>query len=323
MGDPLSEKLSQRVFRARQRALREKEERLKEALKELEQLEAVQSKELAKVEKEGKKKQLRASTTDPQARLMLGAKGAYGPGYNIQISTDAQAKIIVGVGVTQCSSDSGELEPGVKRIEENLGQKPEQMVVDAAYPTHQAIEAMADKEIDLIGPLKEARKTPWDDPLKRRGISPEFYPEAFCYDPSTDRYRCPGDKLLRFESAQRKPGWVSHRYRARLADCRSCPFQAQCCPQTQKGRSLVRMEKTAELLAFEAKMQTEPAQNIYKERAGVAEFPNAWIKEKFGLRQFRLRGVVKVGLESLWACLTYNICQWVRLCWKPRRLAQA
>lgn len=323
MGDPLSEKLSQRVFRARQRALREKEERLKEALKELEQLEAVQSKELAKVEKEGKKKQLRASTTDPQARLMLGAKGAYGPGYNIQISTDAQAKIIVGVGVTQCSSDSGELEPGVKRIEENLGQKPEQMVVDAAYPTHQAIEAMADKEIDLIGPLKEARKTPWDDPLKRRGISPEFYPEAFCYDPSTDRYRCPGDKLLRFESAQRKPGWVSHRYRARLADCRSCPFQAQCCPQTQKGRSLVRMEKTAELLAFEAKMQTEQAQKIYKERAGVAEFPNAWIKEKFGLRQFRLRGVVKVGLESLWACLTYNICQWVRLCWKPRRLAQA
>jgi len=323
MGDPLSEKLSQRVFRARQRALREKGERLKEALKELEQLEAVQSKELAKAEKQGKKKQLRASTTDPQARLMLGAKGAYGPGYNVQISTDAQAKIIVGVGVTQCSSDSGELEPGVKRIEENLGQKPEQMVADAAYPTHQAIEAMAEKEIDLIGPLKEARKTPWDDPLKRRGISPEFYPEAFCYDPSTDRYRCPGDKLLRFESAQRKPGWVSRRYRARLADCRSCPFQAQCCPQTKKGRSLVRMEKTAELLAFEAKMQTEQAQKIYKQRAGVAEFPNAWIKEKFGLRQFRLRGVVKVGLESLWACLTYNICQWVRLCWKPRRLAQA
>jgi transposase len=323
MGDPLSEKLSQRVFRARQRALREKRERLKEALKELEQLEAVQSKELAKAEKEGKKKQLRASTTDPQARLMLGAKGAHGPGYNIQISTDAQAKIIVGVGVTQCSSDSGELAPGVQRIEENLGQKPEQIVVDAAYPTHQAIEAMADKEIDLIGPLREARKTPWDDPLKRRGISPEFYPEAFCYDPSTDRYRCPGDKLLRFESAQRKPGWVSRRYRARLADCRSCPFQAQCCPETKKGRSLLRMEKTAPLTAFEAKMQTEQAQKIYKERAGVAEFPNAWIKEKFGLRQFRLRGVVKVGLESVWACLTYNICQWVRLCWKPRRLAQA
>jgi transposase len=65
------------------------------------------------------------------------------------------------------------------------------------------------------------------------------------------------------------------------------------------------------------------AQAIYKQRAGVAEFPNAWIKDKIGLRQFRLRGLVKVTLETLWACLTYNICQWIRLCWKPQRLAQA
>jgi hypothetical protein len=70
-------------------------------------------------------------------------------------------------------------------------------------------------------------------------------------------------------------------------------------------------------------MQTEQAQAIYKERAGVAEFPNAWIKEKMGLRQFRLRGRAKVGMEVLWACLTYDICQWIRLCWRPQRLAQA
>jgi|RhiMetdeSRZDD1v2_1073273.scaffolds.fasta_scaffold361050_1 transposase len=321
MGDPHSEQLSQGVAQARKRALREKQERLEQALKELEELKRTRAKELAKEEAKGKKKELRASTTDPQARNMIQAKGAFGPAYNIQISTDAKAKVIVGVGVSQSSSDAGELAAAVERIETNLGEKPEQMVVDAAYPTHPTIEGMADKGIDLIGPLREARKAPWD-PLKRHGVSKEFYPEAFSYDASTDRYRCPGEKLLSFETEQRKPGWVSRRYRARLADCRSCRFQAQCCPNTKKGRSLVRMEKTAQLVAFEAKMQTEQAQLIYKERAGVAEFPNAWIKEKMGLRQFRLRGVVKVGLEALWACLTYNICQWIRLCWKPRRLAQ-
>ena len=56
MGDPLSEKLSQRVFRARQRALREKRERLKEALKELEQLEAVQSKDIGQGGEGGEEK---------------------------------------------------------------------------------------------------------------------------------------------------------------------------------------------------------------------------------------------------------------------------
>ena len=46
------------------------------------------------------------------------------PAYNIQISTDAKAKMIVGVGVSQCSSDSGELEAAVERIEENWEKSP-------------------------------------------------------------------------------------------------------------------------------------------------------------------------------------------------------
>jgi hypothetical protein len=45
----------------------------------------------------------------------------------------------------------------------------------------------------------------------------------------------------------------------------------------------------------------------------VAEFPNAWIKDKIRLRQFRLRGLIKASMEALWACLTYNIQQWIRL----------
>lgn len=322
MGDPHCEQLSQRQAQARKRALRQKQERLEQALKELEELKRARAKELAKQKAKGKEKELRASTTDPQARPMKQAKGAFGPAYNIQISTDAKAKVIVGVGVSQSSTDTGELEAAVKRIETNLGQTPEQMVVDAAYPTHSTIETMADQGIDLIGPLREVKKAPWDS-LKRRGVSKEFYPEAFTYDPTTDRYTCPAGKVLSFETEERQNGWVKRRYRARASQCRSCPFQARCCPGSKKGRSVLRMHKTAQLAAFEAKMQTEEACQIYKQRAGVAEFPNAWIKDKFGLRQLRLRGVVKVGVEALWVCLTYNICQWLRLCWKPNRLAHA
>lgn len=322
MADPRAEKLSPRRAKAKERALREKQQRLRQALKELEELKQSHATELAEAEPKGKKKQLRVSTTDPQARVMFGAKGGYAPAYNVQISTDAEAKIIVGVGVTQCSSDAGELPAAVERIEGNLKQKPEQMVVDAAYPTSDTISEMADRGIDLIGPLPQRKKPSWDG-LKRRGVSAEFYPQAFSYDPSTDRYRCPAGKPLSFETEERDRGWVKRRYRARLSDCRGCPYQAQCCPQTKKGRSVLRMEKSAQLLAFEAKMQTAEAQQIYKQRAGVAEFPNAWIKEKMRLRQFRLRGRIKVKMEILWACLAYNICQWIRLRWRPQRLAQA
>lgn len=323
MGDPCSEQMSGRVAKARERALREKSERLQEALKELAELKALHANTAGdEPDDQEKKKAFRASSTDPQARVMMGAKGAYGPAYNVQISTDAEAKIIVAMEITQSSSDAGELEPAVERIEKNLEQKPEQMVADAAYPTQGCVEAMAEQGIDLIAPLPENHHAQWDS-LKRRGVHPQFYPEAFSYDATGDSYRCPAGKLLSFESEERKPGWIRRRYRARRADCQSCPFQTQCCPASKKGRSVVRAEKSAAWVAFQTKMHSEAAQQIYKQRAGVAEFPNAWIKEKFGLRQFRLRGVVKVRLEALWACLTYNICQWIRLCWKPQQWAQA
>ena len=316
MGDPHSEELSARKAAAHKRALLDKQQRLQAALQEIPELKKNPAKHSEEKKDQDKAKEPRVSTTDPQARIMIGAKGAFGPAYNVQISTDAKAKIIVGVGLSQCSSDSGELEPAVARIEDSFKAKPEQMVVDAAYPTHDAILAMAQKGIDLIGPLTDRKQTSVDS-LKRRGISAEFYPQAFTYNESTDSYTCPAHKTLHFETEEKQKGWIKRRYRARASQCRGCRFQAQCCPGSKKGRSVLRQQKSEAVLAFEAKMKTAEAVTIYKERAGVAETPNAWIKDKFGLRQFRLRGLAKVGMETVWACLTYNISQWIRLCWQP------
>jgi hypothetical protein len=316
MGDPESEESSQRVAKARQRALREKQDHLEKALKELEQIEASRSK------KTSEKDKVRASSTDPEARIMLQANGAYGPAYNVQISTDAESKIIVGVGVSQASADAAELEPAVDRVEVNLGQKPRQIVVDAGFTNQSTMEAMIEKQIDMIGALPE-RSGVAPNRLEQLGVSPDFYPHAFNYDEGADCYRCPAGKVLFFETQERKGATLRRRYRAKASECRRCEFEAKCCPGTKRGRSLVRSEATPEIIAFQTKMQTPEAQAIYKQRAGVAEFPNAWIKDKIGLRQFRLRGVVKVTMEAMWVCLTYNISQWIRLRWKPQQLAQA
>ena len=111
-------------------------------------------------------------------------------------------------------------------------------------------------------------------------------------------------------------GVVQYYYRAPKALCEACPFKARCCPKSHQ-RTLTVAQEVPLVARFRERMQTPEARAIYKQRAEVAEFPNAWIKEKLGLRRFRLRGLVKVGLETLWACLTYNIQQWIRLCWRP------
>ena len=65
--------------------------------------------------------------------------------------------------------------------------------------------------------------------------------------------------------------------------------------------------------AFDAKMQEASSLAIYKQRAPIAEFPNAWIKTKLGLRRFRCRGLFKVQAEATWAALTYNLLRMFKL----------
>jgi hypothetical protein len=43
------------------------------------------------------------------------------------------------------------------------------------------------------------------------------------------------------------------------------------------------------------------------------EFCHAWIKSQLGRRQFHGRGLKKVQMEMRWACLTYNLPQWIGL----------
>lgn len=307
MGDPTAEP-SVRQRAARQRAQRERAERLEKAVAELEIIRQ------AKVGTEAQA-QSRVSETDPEARVMKQGDGGYAPSYNVQLSTDAAHGLIVGMGVSQACNDVGELVPAVQRIEQNLGQKPKQMVVDGGFTTRENILEMEVQGVDLIGSLSEYGSSS-ARALERRGVKEKFYPEAFTYDAILDLYRCPAGETLRQVHNQTRRGIIQYHYRAETCVCAACPFKKHCCPQRKKkGRTIIRVEKAPALQAFMTKMQTEAAQATYRIRGAVAEFPNAWIKTKIGLRQFCVRGRAKVSAEALWACLTYNIQQWIRLRW--------
>ncbi len=312
MGDPrVAEEVGPRVAKARQRAVREKQERLEKALEELEEIRAIKS----SLEE---KKKVRVSMTDPEARIMKQSDGGFAPSFNVQITTDAKEKVIVGAVVSQCGSDYGELVPAMEKVEENMGRYPERAVVDGGFISRENILAMDGKKIDLIGPMGDGAEQSVGQ-LNRRGVGPAFRPEAFRYDEGSDTYRCPAGKVLRPDGKEEQPGRINYRYRAQGVDCRACSFREKCCPQSgTRGRCIRRAVDDPLVVAHMEKMQTEKAQEIYRQRGEVAEFPNAWIKDKIGLRQFRLRGLIKVGMEVLWACLTYNIKQWIRLCWRPQ-----
>lgn len=312
MGDPRrGDEVSPRVAKARQRAAREKQQRLEKALEELEKIQASKS-------RTEDKQKARVSMSDPEARIMKQSDGGYAPSYNVQITTDEKEKVIVGARVSQCASDYGELVAAMEIVEENMGRNADQTVVDGGFMSRENILAMEGKKIDLVGPIGEGAEQSVGQ-LNRRGVGEAFRPEAFRYEECNNTYTCPAGKVLKPDGKEEQPGRINYLYRAQGEDCQACGFREKCCPQSGKrGRRMRRAVDDPVVVAHREKMQREEAKQIYQQRGAVAEFPNAWIKDKIGLRQFRLRGVIKVGIETLWACLTYNIKQWIRLRWRTQ-----
>jgi transposase len=305
-----NEEANQRIVKAQQRARREKQERLESALKELEKV---------REQKEGEKEksEARASNSDPEARIMKQSDGGFAPSYNTQISTDTKHGIIVDVEVTQAGNDYEQLLPALERIEERMGKKPQQIVVDSGFVSRENVEGVAEEKVDLLGALA-------DDAAKAHRDGTRFGSEQFQYEGGENRYRCAAGKYLRYEGKQQKDGQTYFKYKAKWEECRDCPLRMQCCPENKKhGRSVVRTEESAAMVAFRRKMASEEARAQYRVRGPVAEFRNCWIKAKLGLWTFHVRGLVRAQAEALWVCLTHNLQQWMRLRWSKSVLALA
>ena len=117
---------NRRHQQARQRAARERQQRLKQALQNLEELAA------AKKSKD-KDKEPRASSTDADARVMKMGDGGFRPAFNAQLATDTATQIITGVDVTNSGGDQGKMAPMVHQHEDRYGEAPRQMLVDGGF----------------------------------------------------------------------------------------------------------------------------------------------------------------------------------------------
>lgn len=128
---------SRRVRAARERATRERTERVRRALGQLPAVEAARK-------RNGKAAgDARASTTDPEARVMKMADGGFRPAVNAQLATDTASQVIVGLDVGAVGSDHGELGPMLRQLERRHGRAPDAMLVDNGFVNLGEIEALA------------------------------------------------------------------------------------------------------------------------------------------------------------------------------------
>jgi transposase len=147
------QQLSARRQAAQHRAAHEKQQRLQQALENVQQIAA--SRETRET---GAGVKARASSTDPEARRMKMPDGGTRPAYNAQFATDVKSGIIVGVHTTNAGNDAHELKPMLADIQNNTGQHPNQMLVDGGYGTRDNVDLAAQEHIELFSPLKAEQK---------------------------------------------------------------------------------------------------------------------------------------------------------------------
>lgn len=135
---------------ARERAARERHERVNKALEQLPEVEA-------KKKKKEDKEKARVSTTDPDTRVMKMADGGFRPAFNAQFCTDTKSQIIVGVDVSNLGSDQGQMPPMIEQMELRYDKRPDEFLVDGGFVNFDTIQTVGSQGTVIYAPVSKPR----------------------------------------------------------------------------------------------------------------------------------------------------------------------
>ena len=122
--------------------------RIQEAKRALEERAREEAKSKGKPEEKAQPKaKTQYNFTDPESRIMPGAEG-FVQAYNTQIAVEADFQWIVGQRVTQATNDKQQLVPIVTAIQEQAGQKPQEVMTDSGYCSEANLKYLEKKRIE-------------------------------------------------------------------------------------------------------------------------------------------------------------------------------
>jgi transposase len=143
------EATNRRQAAARQRAVEDRQHRVKAAL---EQMTDVAAKKPA-----AEKDKARVSTTDAEARVMKMGDGGFRPSYNGQFAVDTETQIVVGVGLSNSGSDQGQLVPMLEQLKKRYEVIPPESLVDGGFAGLKDIEKASELGTKVYAPVAKPK----------------------------------------------------------------------------------------------------------------------------------------------------------------------
>ena len=264
--------------------------------------------------------------------VKMALEGGYAVNYNPVAAAEGHGGYIVHADVLNTVNEHDALVPAIDDVVATFGQAPAAVGADTAFSTGDNIARLEARKVEFLSPLPEAAARGPNPAIRSDPTQP--VPESewnnlpvnpqhkmldrtcFVYDSERDVYHCPQGRELPFEQTKTD---TTHGKKIELdlyrsASCEGCPLKGRCVhPRNRSGaRTISRDVHTETRERHAAKMKLPESQEKYSHRMHGAETPFAYIKHVLGLRQFLLRGLEKVKLEWLWACLASNVWKLVR-----------
>jgi transposase len=140
---------------ARDRAARERADRIDRALGEIPAIAATKRRNRKRRDK--KQTVPRASTTDPEARVMKMPDGGYRPAFNVHLATDVASRVIVGALLTNRGTDYGMITPMIDEVRRRTAVTPGVDLVDGGFVSFDDMLAAEQRGVTVYAPPPPAR----------------------------------------------------------------------------------------------------------------------------------------------------------------------
>jgi transposase len=106
----------------------------------------------------------RVSTTDPDARVMKMADGGFRPAFNAQLAVDTHTQLIAAVALSNQGTDMGQMSPMHRDLQHRYRITPQHWLADGGFTKLQAIDELTARGTQPVLPAPRSRN-PAIDPL--------------------------------------------------------------------------------------------------------------------------------------------------------------
>lgn len=225
------------------------------------------------------------------------------PGYNVQIGVEGE--YIVGLDISSERSDQLTLIPFLKKLDNDLPQKFENVVADAGYESEENyIFLESNSQNAFVKPqvYESMKKRNYKNNIGKR--------ENMDYDKATDTYTCHNNKKLLPVGITTRTSKSKYKSTITIYEsesCEGCEHKAKCTKAAGNRKmqvSKVFVEKRAESLA---NITTPEGILLRMNRSIQVEGAFGILKEDYGFRRFLTRGKVNVKTEFNLLSFGYNI----------------